>query len=117
MPAAWHPPATGLGDASVVPRRVQDVVVLGSLLDVVPPANPRTLAIHHDIVATVLDAAALLPFRCGTTVPARALPDWLQVPPAARTTTRWAARDCSEIGGTRRRGMWLVHTAAAGGRG
>jgi len=97
MPAAWHPPATGLGDASVVPRRVQDVVVLGSLLDVVPPANPRTLAIHHDIVATVMDAAALLPFRYGTTVPAGALPDWLQAHRAAMTTALGAVRDCIEM--------------------
>ncbi|TMQ23219.1 MAG: hypothetical protein E6K82_11485 [Candidatus Rokuibacteriota bacterium] len=97
MPAAWHPPATGLGDASVVPRRVQDVVVLGSLLDVVPPANPRTLAIHHDIVATVMDAAAVLPFRYGTTVPAGALPDWLQAHRAAMTTALGAVRDCIEM--------------------
>lgn len=97
MPAAWQPPANGLGDASVVPRRVHDVVVLGSLLDVVPPANPRTLAIHHDIVATVMDAAALLPFPYGTTVPAGALSDWLQAHRAVMTAALSALRDCVEM--------------------
>ena len=77
MPTAWHPPTSGLGDASVVPRRVHDVVVLGSLLDIVPPATPRTLAIHHDIVSTVIEAAALVPFRYGTMVPAAGLGDWV----------------------------------------
>ena len=42
MPTAWRPPTGGLGEASVVPRRVHDVVVLGSLLDTIPPATPRT---------------------------------------------------------------------------
>jgi Gas vesicle synthesis protein GvpL/GvpF len=97
LPAAWHPPTSGLGDASVVPRRVQDVVVLGSLMDVIPPANPRTLAIHHDIVATLMDATALLPFRYGTTVPAGALSDWLQGHRAATTAALEGVRDCVEM--------------------
>src|SRR5213078_724205 len=70
------------GEASVVPRRVHDVVVLGSLLDTIPPATPRTLALHHAIIATVIDAAALVPFRYGTVVAAAAL---------------GAVRDCVEM--------------------
>ncbi len=89
IPAAWRPPATGLGDGSVVPRRVHDVVVLGSLLDAVPPATPRTLAVHQDIVATLIEAAALVPFRYGSSVPAAALGDWL----AARRAAVTAALD------------------------
>ncbi|HET7341911.1 MAG TPA: GvpL/GvpF family gas vesicle protein [Methylomirabilota bacterium] len=77
IPAAWRPPTSGLGDASVVPRRVHDIVVLGSLLESIPPANPRTLAVHQEIVATVMDAAALLPLPYGTAVPSGALVDWL----------------------------------------
>jgi hypothetical protein len=97
MPAAWQPPATGLGDASVVPRRVHDVVVLGSLLETVPPATPRTLAIHHDIVATLIDAAALLPFRYGALVPAAALGDWMAAHRAAVEAALGAVRDCVEM--------------------
>jgi hypothetical protein len=97
IPAAWRPPTTGLGDASVVPRRVQDVVVLGSLLDAVPPANPRTLAIHNDIVATVMDAAALLPLPYGTVVPSGALDDWLASHRATVTDALAAVRDRVEM--------------------
>jgi len=77
LPARWHPPTAGIGGASVIPRRVDGVVVLGSLLDTVPPASPRALALHHDVVATVADAMATWPFRYGTTIPALGLADWL----------------------------------------
>jgi hypothetical protein len=77
LPSRWRPPTAGLEGASVVPRRVEDIVVLGSLLDTVPPANPRTLALHQDIVATLLDAGATLPFPYGTALPATALHEWL----------------------------------------
>ncbi len=97
MPTAWHPPTSGLGDASVVPRRVHDVVVLGSLLETAPPATPRTLAIHHDIVATVIDAAALVPFRYGTLVPAAGLGDWVAGHRAVVDAALAAVRDHVEM--------------------
>ena len=97
MPTAWRPPTGGLGEASVVPRRVHDVVVLGSLLDTVPPATPRTLAIHHAIVATVIDAAALLPFRYGTVVPAAELGDWVAGHHAVVDAALGAVRHCVEM--------------------
>jgi Gas vesicle synthesis protein GvpL/GvpF len=97
MPAAWRPPTNGLGDASVVPRRVDDVVVIGSLLETVPPATPRTLAIHHDIVATVLDAGALLPFRYGTAVPAATLNDWFAAHRAVLDAALGGVRGCVEM--------------------
>ena len=97
MPAAWRPPTNGLGDASVVPRRVDDVVVIGSLLETVPPATPRTLAIHHDIVATVLDAGALLPFRYGTAVPAATLHDWFAAHRAVLDAALGSVRGCVEM--------------------
>ena len=97
MPAAWRPPVSGLAHTSVVPRRVHEVVVLGSLLDTVPPATPRTLAIHHDIVATVLEAPALVPFRYGTTVPAATLADWVGSHHAVMEAALGAVRDCVEM--------------------
>jgi hypothetical protein len=77
LPARWRPPTAGLGGASVIPRRIEDLVVLGSLLDTVPAANPRTLALHQDVVATLMDAPATLPFAYGKAVPAAGLRDWL----------------------------------------
>jgi hypothetical protein len=97
MPTAWRPPTGGLGNASVVPRRVHDVVVLGSLLDTVPPATPRTLAVHHDIVATLIDAAALVPFRYGTVVPAAELPEWVSGHRAVVSAALGSVRDCVEM--------------------
>jgi hypothetical protein len=97
MPTAWRPPTGGLGDASVVPRRVHDVVVLGSLLETVPPATPRTLAIHHDIVATLIDAAALVPFRYGTVVPAAELAEWVAGHRAVVSAALGSVRDCVEM--------------------
>jgi gas vesicle protein GvpL/GvpF len=97
MPAAWRPPISGLADTSVVPRRVHEVVVLGSLIDTVPPATPRTLTIHQDIVATVLDAPALVPFRYGTTVPVAALADWVGTRRAVMDAALGAVRDCVEM--------------------
>lgn len=97
LPAAWRPPASGLGAASVVPRRVHDLVVLGSLLDVVPPPNPRTLALHHDIVRTVMDADALLPLPYGTTVPAGAVVDWLTARRVTLAAVLESVRGCVEM--------------------
>jgi len=97
MPTAWRPPTGGLAEASVVPRRVQDVVVLSSLLDTIPPATPRSLALHHDIVATLIDAAALVPFRYGTTVPAAELGAWMAGHRAVVDAALGAVRDCVEM--------------------
>lgn len=97
MPTAWRPPTGGLAEASVVPRRVQDVVVLGSLLDTVPPATPRALAMHQAIVATVIDAAALIPFRYGTVVPAAELGTWVTGHRAVVDAALGAVRDCVEM--------------------
>jgi len=97
LPGRWRPPAAGIGGASVVPRRLHDLVVLGSLLDLVPPANPRTLALHQDVVATLVDAPATLPFRYGTAVPALQLPDWVAANRALLAAGLAAVRGCVEM--------------------
>jgi gas vesicle protein GvpL/GvpF len=76
LPRGWRPPTAGVAGAAVVPRRADAVVVLGSLVDSVPPASPRNLSLHQDVVATLVDAAAVWPFRYGTTVPGTSLGDW-----------------------------------------
>lgn len=97
LPSDWCPPVAGLAGASVVPRRVDDLVVLGSLLDGVPAASPRTLALHHDIVATLMDASATLPFTYGTAVPAAGFHDWLATHRIEVRGALAAVRGCVEM--------------------
>lgn len=97
LPDRWHPPTAGLGGASVVPRRVDDLVVLGSLLATVPAASPRTLALHQDVVATLKNAAAVLPLPYGLTVPAAGLHDWLAAHRTTVTAALTAVRGCVEM--------------------
>lgn len=97
LPARWRPPTAGIGGASVVPRRIDDLVVLGSLLETVPPPGPRVLALHHDVVATVLDAGALLPLPYGTAVPAADLPAWLAAQRGLVAATLASVRGCVEM--------------------
>jgi hypothetical protein len=76
LPEAWGPPEPSVG-GPVELRRLGDLVVLVSPLDRLPEANARTLAIHHDVVATTLDAAATVPFRFGVVVATNDLDAWL----------------------------------------
>ena len=66
LPAAWRPPSALTPTATVERHPLGSLLVLGSTLDAVPAANPKTLALHHDVVASALDALAVLPFRYGT---------------------------------------------------
>jgi hypothetical protein len=97
LPPTWPRPSRGIGGAPVTPQRVDDVIVLGSTLESVPPATPRTLAVHHDVVGSVMDAAALLPFHYGTTVPSTVLPEWLAARRATVSAALAAVRDCVEM--------------------
>src|SRR5207253_2173220 len=69
LPAAWRPPGASVG-GPVELRRLGDLVVLVSQLDRLPEANARTLALHHDVVASTLDASGTVPFRFGVVVAA-----------------------------------------------
>ena len=97
LPPGWPRPPSGIGGAAVVPQLVDDVVVLSSTLESVPPASPRTLAVHHDVVGSVMEAAALLPFHYGTTVPSAALSEWLAARRATVSAALTAVRDCVEM--------------------
>jgi len=97
LPARWRPPTAGIGGASVVPRRIDNVVVLGSLIDTVPAPSPRTLALHQDIVAALVDARATLPFRYGTAVPAVELPGWLAARRGLVGAALGSVRGCVEM--------------------
>jgi hypothetical protein len=97
LPGTWHPPPAVIAGASVERRPLGPLLVLGSTLDAVPAANPRTLALHHDVVASALDAIAVLPFRYGTAVADGESDGWL----AGQRTTLEAAlalvRGCVEM--------------------
>jgi hypothetical protein len=97
LPARWRSPTAGIAGGTVVPRRVGDLVLLSSPLDSVPPANPRTLALHRDVVATVVDAGATLPFRYGVAVPAVELQEWLIGRRARVLAALGAVRGCVEM--------------------
>lgn len=96
LPAAWRPPAASVG-GPVERRRLGDLVVLVSALERLPEANARTLALHHDVVASTLDASGTVPFRFGVVVDAADLDAWLDAHAALVTTTLAQLRGCIEM--------------------
>ena len=76
LPAAWRPPDASVG-GPVQLHHLGDLVVLVSALERPPEANARTLAVHHDVVASALDASGTVPFRFGVVVDAADLDAWL----------------------------------------
>ncbi len=97
LPARWRPPTAGIAGASVVSRRFDDLVVLASLLEAVPAASPRTLAVHQEVVATVVDATATLPLPYGTAVPVAEFQEWLGEQRPTVTAALRAVRGCVEM--------------------
>jgi hypothetical protein len=97
LPPAWRPPPAVVPGASVDRRRLGPLLLLGSALDAVPPANPKTLALHHDVVASTLDAHAVLPFRYGTTVAADEADTWLGAQRPALEAALAQVRGCVEM--------------------
>ena len=76
LPPGWRPPPPVAGER-VERRAVTGLVLLSSVVPVVPPATPTTLALHHDVVASALDAEGLLPFRYGTVLRTGDVDTWL----------------------------------------
>jgi hypothetical protein len=80
LPKAWRPPAAGVGTITAQPFR--DLLLISSPV-VSPPARTVGAAASHDeVVASVLDSSAVLPFRFGTVVTEAELESWLEA--------RWA---------------------------
>jgi hypothetical protein len=76
LPAGWRPPPPVAGQR-VERRSLDDLLLLFSTAPLVPPASPATLALHHDVVASALDADGLVPFRYGTVVASADADGWL----------------------------------------
>jgi hypothetical protein len=97
LPAAWRPPPAVVPAASVDRHRLGPLLLLGSTLDAVPAANPKTLALHHDVVASTLDAQAVLPFRYGTAVADGDADTWLGAQRVALEAALAQVRGCVEM--------------------
>ena len=96
LPLAWRAPAPVVGER--VERRTLDgLVVLSSAAPVVPPASPNTLALHHDVVASALEADGLVPFRYGTALPAGDVDAWLSRERPAIDGALASVRGCVEM--------------------
>jgi hypothetical protein len=79
VPRRWRPPAAGVGGGPVVARAMRDLTVIATPLTAPPSRTPGSLAIHHDVVASLLESRAVLPFRFGTLVAAADLDRWMSV--------------------------------------
>jgi hypothetical protein len=97
LSAAWQPPPAITPAASVERRDLGSLLVLGSTLQAVPPANPKTLALHHAVVASALDAQAVLPFRYGTAVGDSESAAWLGAQQVALQSALTQVRGCVEM--------------------
>jgi hypothetical protein len=78
LPDAWQPPAMTVGGCPAIARAVHDVVLIASRVERIPPAGPRALAIHRDIVTSAMGAPALLPCPFGTMIADDQLERWLE---------------------------------------
>jgi hypothetical protein len=96
LPKGWRPPPPVVGER-VDRRALGGLVVLGSAAPRVPPAGPATLALHHEVVASALDADGLVPFRYGTAVPIADADGWLARERAAIDGALGRVRGCLEM--------------------
>jgi hypothetical protein len=96
LPAAWRPPVASVG-GPVVLRPLGDLVVLASDLELPPEANARTLAAHNDVVATTLDAAAVVPFKFGVVLATSEVDAWLGAHAQLVRATLGQLRGCVEM--------------------
>ncbi len=78
-------------------RALTGLVILSSATPVVPPASPTTLALHHDVVASALDADGLVPFRYGTALLAADVDGWLTRERSALDGALASVRGCVEM--------------------
>src|SRR3989442_3559353 len=89
---------TGARQARMALRRaLTGLVTLPSAARVVPPASPTTLAVHHDVVASALDADGLVPFRYGTALRAADVDGWLTRERSALDGALASVRGCVEM--------------------
>jgi hypothetical protein len=96
LPRGWRPPPPVIGER-VERRALTNLVIPSSAAPVVPPASPTTLALHHDVVASALDADGLVPFRYGTALRAADVDGWLARERPALDGALASVRGCVEM--------------------
>ena len=96
LPSGWRPPPPVAGER-VERGALTGLVILSSAASVVPPASPTTLALHHDVVASALDADGLVPFRYGTVLGAAEVDGWLTRERPALDSALASVRGCVEM--------------------
>jgi hypothetical protein len=96
LPHGWRPPPPVVGER-VERRSLAGLVILSSAAPLVPPPSPSTLALHHDVVASALDADGLVPFRYGTALRATDVDGWLTRERPALDGALASVRGCVEM--------------------
>ena len=76
VPRRWRPPAAGVGGGSVVAQSIHDLVLIVSPVTSPLARTLRSQAVHDDVVASLMDAEAVVPFPFGTVVVD--LPSWVE---------------------------------------
>ncbi len=76
LPKSWRPPAAGVG--TVVAQPFRDLLLISSLVASPPARTASTAASHDEVLASLLEASAVLPFRFGTVVAEATLDNWLE---------------------------------------
>jgi Gas vesicle synthesis protein GvpL/GvpF len=78
VPRRWRPPTEGVDGACVLAIRVDTLTLVASPIVSPPPVTPRVVARHQEVVASLIEARAVLPFPPGTTVAEADVGVWLQ---------------------------------------
>ena len=97
LPRDWRGPGAGVGGAPVHTRRLSGLHVVSSSLADVPVAGPRTLALHHDVIESVMAADAVLPVRYGLALPPGDLEAWLTAQRRPLHASLAQVRGCVEM--------------------
>jgi len=97
LPRAWGPHPPGLVGGPIETTWAHDFVIVRSRLGTVPPASPKTLAAHHDVVASLMDADAMLPFPFGTAMPGNEGDAWIATHATLLRAALSKVRGCVEM--------------------
>src|SRR2546425_10452311 len=65
VPRRWRPPAAGVGGGSVVAQSIHDLVLIVSPVTSPLARTLRSQAVHDDVVASLMDAEAVVPVSVG----------------------------------------------------
>lgn len=78
LPRWWKPPSAGVGAEPIVVRAVKEIFLIASPLAIPLPRTSRAVAAHQEVVASLLEARAVLPLHFGTVLAAGELEPWLR---------------------------------------